>query len=181
MSRLIWYVIFSLVIVGVLIQVGVPEVITGAYVLIAVVGFVMAARDLRAAQEEFRREIMAAGERLLARMETQQAAARTQPWYAEVVAAQNAAELRGASMFGIFSTFNPYWSLSLDSLVRHGLTTEREIELITSIARTSPPESWQNGFILSDLESAGYTREQALVRIGLFFAHEDSFGQGEDS
>lgn len=180
MPRLVWYVVFSLIILGVLNQVGAPDAVTGAYVVIAVVGFVMAVRDLRTrTRDDFVREMMAAGDRMSARTAASQQAAQAQPWYEDVAAAQDAAIVRGASMFGLFTSFNPYWSLSLDSLVRHGLTTADEIETIAGIARSSPPEGWQNGFILSDLASAGYTTEESLMRIGLFKANEHRFATTE--
>ena len=176
MARLVWYLIFSLIVLGVLVVARLPDAVVAVYVVIAVIGFVMAVRDTRAqAINQFANEMGAAGDRLVARVRASQEAAQTLPWYDEVNAAQSAAITRGASMFGIFTSFNPYWSLSLDSLVRHGLTTEGQIETVTGMARASPPEAWRNGFIMSDLIAAGQTPDEALVRIGLFTTNKDRF------
>jgi hypothetical protein len=176
MSRLVGYVVFSLVILGALVLLHLPEVVVAGYALIAAVGFVMAVRDTRAAHKEFAREFAAAGDRLVARVAASQDAARELPWYDEVNAAQNAAVAHGAPMIGLFTSFNPYWSLPIESLIRHGLTTDAQIRVVTAIARDEPPEEWRNGFIMSELIAAGQTPEEALVRIGLFTTNKERFG-----
>jgi hypothetical protein len=176
MPRLVGYVIFSLIILALLVVLRLPDVAVAGYAVIAVVGFVMALRDTRAqARKEFASEIGAAGDRLIARAAASQDAARTLPWYDEVGAAQNAAVMRGASMFGIFRSFNPYWALSLDSLVRYGLTTAEQIAVVSAMARDKPPERWRNGFIMSDLIASGLSRDDAIVRIGLYMTNEVRF------
>jgi hypothetical protein len=172
-----WTTLRSLVILGALVLLQMPEVVVAGYALIAAVGFVMAVRDTRAhANNEFAREFAAAGERLMARVAASQDAARDLPWYDEVNAAQNAAVARGAPMIGLFTSFNPYWSLPFESLIRHGLTTEAQIRVVTAMARDEPPEDWRNGFIVSELIAAEWTREEALVRIGLFTTNKERFG-----
>lgn len=163
-------------VLAVLLAIGVPVVIPAAYFVIAVAGLVLLVRDLRAeVRREMRRDFSDAADRLVAQAAASQNAAKSLPWYQEVLAAQNAAIAQGASMFGLFSSFNPYWSLTMASLVGHGLTTAQELEAITTLARTAPPEEWQNGFMLSDLIKAGNTHEEALVRIGLYKANEHRF------
>lgn len=176
MPRLAGYVIFSLIILGMLVALRLPDVVVAGYAVIAVIGFVMALRDTRAqGQKEFANAFGAAGDRLVARVAASQEAARTLPWYDEVNAAQSAAVMRGASMFGIFTSFNPYWSLSLDSLVQYGLTTEGQIATVSAMARDAPPERWRNGFIMSDLIASGLSPDEAIVRIGLYMTNEDHF------
>lgn len=176
MPRLAGYVVFSLIVLGLLVVLRLPDVVVVGYLVIAVVGFAMALRDTRAhARAEFAKEIGAAGDRLISRAAASQEGARTLPWYDEVNAAQNAAVMRGASMFGIFTSFNPYWSLSLDSLVQYGLTTEGQIATVSAMARDAPPERWRNGFILSDLIASGLSPDEAIVRIGLYMTNEDRF------
>lgn len=172
MPRMAGYVIFSLIVLGLLVVLRLPDIIVDGYAMIAVVGFVMAIRDTRArARKEFANEIAAAGDRLVARAAASQEAARTLPWYNEVNAAQNDAVMRGASIVGIFTSFNPYWSLSLDSLIRYGLTTAEQIAVVSAMARDEPPERWRNGFIMSDLIASGLSRDEAIVRIG--FVHDE--------
>jgi hypothetical protein len=170
------YLVFSLVVLGLLVLLHLADIVVAGYLVIAVIGLVMVVRDMRAqARAEFAKEIGAAGDRLIARAATSQEAARNLPWYDEVTAAQKAAVMRGASIVGLFTSFNPYWSLSLDSLVRYGLTTQEQIATVTAMVRDEPPDRWRNGLMMSDLIASGLQRDEALVRIGLYMTNEDRF------
>jgi hypothetical protein len=86
------YIVFSLVVLGLLVLLHSPDIVIAGYLVIAAVGFVMAVRDIRArTRAEFAREIGAAGDRLVARATASRNAARDLPWFDEVSAAQNGA------------------------------------------------------------------------------------------
>lgn len=168
------YVAFSLVVLGLLVLLHLPELVVAGYLVIAGVGFLMVVRDIRArSRAEFAKDMGAAMDRIAAQTAANQDASRTQPWHDEVNAAQNAAVMHGGPPFGIYTSFNPYWTLSLDSLVGYGLTTREQIAAVKAMVRDEPPESWRNGFILSDLTASGLSRDDALVRIGLYMTNED--------
>jgi hypothetical protein len=177
LTRLVWYVVFSLVVAFVLSAVGLPTPIVVGYLVIAAVGFVMVVRDLQAAamvsRAAFRRDMYAARDRIVARAEDAQAWAKTQPWYDEVNAAQAAAMDKGASPIGIFSTFNPFWTLPLDRLVQLGITTEEEVLSTIKLASEATPEKWLNGFLLKDLSDAGYSDLESVARVGLFTTFQE--------
>lgn len=172
-SRLSWYLIFSVIVLIVLVAVDVPAPAIWGYLAVAGLGLVLGIRDARATRAS-RGYLMAAGEQIVARVARSHAAAKDLPWYEEVNAAQNAAIVRGAYMFGIFSSFNPYWSLNFDSLIRYGLTNATELDSVKNLARTSPPDAWLNPLLLNDLIRGGGTEEEALVRVGLFRANEQN-------
>lgn len=54
--------------------------------------------------------------------------------------------------------------------------TVRTIRVVTAMAGDKLPEEWRNGVIMYELIAAGQTREEALVRIGLFTTNKERFG-----
>jgi hypothetical protein len=176
MGRLVWYVVFSLIVLGVLALLRLPSAVIGAYLVIAAVGLVMAVRDMRVSvREEFRREIAASGDRLVGRIAASQAAAKRQPWFEEVEEAQNKAVTAGASIIGLFTSYNPYLSLSYPSLVRYGLTSWEEIKMVKATVAEGPPQRWMNPMMVNDMTRGGQSEDEALVRIGLWMINESRF------
>lgn len=176
MSRMAWYVLFSLVVAYALSAVGLPAAVVAGYLLIAVVGLATVVRDTRAAarasRAAFAQDMFAARDRMVERVTAARQAAEKFPWYREVDAAQASALARGASTGGLFTSYNPIWSLPLDGLVRYGIATEAEVLETMRVASESPPASWLNGFMLSDLAAAGYSELEAITKIGSYTEFE---------
>ena len=175
-ARLAWYLAFSVVIAGAMAIANLPAPILVGYLLIAAIGFAMAVRDVRAAaRAEFVAGVEAAQERIAQRIHDAEAAARSLPWYQDVAAAQARAIARGGYPFGLFGSFNPYWSLDREALLRHGLTIPEQVEVIEAMIRDGPPADWLNGFIINELCAGGDSYHEALVRVGLYRANEHRF------
>ena len=98
--------------------------------------------------------------------------ATRQPWYAEAMEGLTERGQTGKTSAPTFTrgfqTANPYFLLSLDGLVRHGLASRREVDEALRLAcAPEPPLRWWNPFLLHELKNLGWSREEALAHIGV--------------
>ncbi len=97
-----------------------------------------------------------------------------QPWAEEVVQRQLLARGSTLDHRPLWEAPNPYFCLSFESLVRYRFATTDEIaQARRAVQRDEYPREWWNGRILRDLEVLD-SREDALVRIGLWLAQQKS-------
>ena len=124
-----------------------------------------------AASNEFRREMLAAANRLAARQGAANDAIAGLPWVGEAKARRAAAFDREFRIETVFDSLNPYFCLSFESLLRYGFASAEELaEMRSLVASMEFPHRWANPMILHDLELLD-SREDALVRTGLSFRH----------
>jgi hypothetical protein len=97
--------------------------------------------------------------------------AALQPWFkdaAPVIDAANAAATRDGRP-GPYAEEppNPWFDLPLEALSRHGFATEAQVRAALEMATGSPPDEWAEPSQVAAVRSRGWSRVDAIARIGL--------------
>lgn len=125
---------------------------------------------MRASLEQ---DFAAYADRLVARQTAAVEVVRGHPWADEAMSRRDLARSQTAQIETAFDSLNPYFCLGFDSLTNFGFTSHAEIEEVRRLVQTAEfPHRWANPLFLRDLELLD-SREDALVRIGLAFRHQD--------